>query len=330
MIRLMDQLLNDSPAWKNHRGSLGGAKLIVADNVADYFWRGTDQEMWDLNEDFPNIAPPFEQMFIEGKCPAYSLSKTEGTHPIEIDISGCYIMGFPYSDGLRRTIKAQVHKGRESLDRFDRPPKWLLTCIPVVRVRRTGEISYPQVLYNIYVDAQGRATRYFASPAEEVAYEMMAVNPDVDTPERIEQLKDFFWPCLCIALLTISFMHCRNVELEEVVPPKKLAKAHAKRTGLILHRYSVISITPMVSVLRAAATANGLSSRRALHICRGHFKDYRQRGLFGKYQGTFWWGQQARGTGPGIVESTYDVNPPPDSSQVTIPSPSPTTQEVPQ
>ena len=37
--------------------------------------------------------------------------------------------------------------------------------------------------------------------------------------------------------------------------------------------------------------------KQALHICRGHFKDYRDgRGLFGKHKGLYWWEQNVRGS----------------------------------
>jgi hypothetical protein len=39
-----------------------------------------------------------------------------------------------------------------------------------------------------------------------------------------------------------------------------------------------------------------VGSRKALHVCRGHFAHYRERGLFGKYKGTFWRPQHLRGS----------------------------------
>jgi len=48
-----------------------------------------------------------------------------------------------------------------------------------------------------------------------------------------------------------------------------------------------------------------------LHITRGHFKDYRDgKGLFGKYQGLFWWDQHVRGDPDnGVVLKDYHVDP---------------------
>lgn len=38
-------------------------------------------------------------------------------------------------------------------------------------------------------------------------------------------------------------------------------------------------------------------TKQALHICRGHFKDFSHgKGLFGKAKGLYWWGMQTRGS----------------------------------
>jgi hypothetical protein len=55
---------------------------------------------------------------------------------------------------------------------------------------------------------------------------------------------------------------------------------------------------------------NGIA--KALHICRGHFKDYRNSaGLFGKYKGLYWWDMHTRGTEKaGVVIKDYRVKAP--------------------
>jgi len=58
----------------------------------------------------------------------------------------------------------------------------------------------------------------------------------------------------------------------------------------------------------SASDETGVSIQKALHICRGHFKDYRKSGLFGKIAGIFWWDQHARGSADcGIVKSTHVI-----------------------
>jgi len=50
--------------------------VIVADNVAEYLYAGTDQEEWDTEKDFPGIAPPFQSFWIEHGRPR--ITRSEG------------------------------------------------------------------------------------------------------------------------------------------------------------------------------------------------------------------------------------------------------------
>jgi hypothetical protein len=67
----------------------------------------------------------------------------------------------------------------------------------------------------------------------------------------------------------------------------------------------------MQKTLREAAGADG-SLKHALHICRGHFKDYREgSGLFDKFRGMYWWDMHTRGSSKlGEIRKDYDVKPP--------------------
>ena len=109
-------------------------------------------------------------------------------------------------------------------------------------------------------------------------------------------------------LIAISFLDCRNVALADAeVAPRALAKSHHWRTGEWLTRHKTIVITPMSRLLRAAMESDPEGGREhAMHVVRGHFKRYAERGLFGKYKGTYFWHQQARGKmAAGEVQADY-------------------------
>ncbi len=107
-------------------------------------------------------------------------------------------------------------------------------------------------------------------------------------------------------------MHCKNVTARAIDPPAALQKARQKRGKRPLLRYHVLDIEPMKQVLRKqGGLGSGNNIAQALHICRGHFKDYRQSGLFGKVKGIFWWDQHARGdVKQGVVTKDYSIKPP--------------------
>jgi len=46
-----------------------------------------------------------------------------------------------------------------------------------------------------------------------------------------------------------------------------------------------------------------------IHLCRGHFKEYtKEKPLFGKYTGTYWWQPTMRGNKKkGVIHKDYEV-----------------------
>lgn len=114
-----------------------------------------------------------------------------------------------------------------------------------------------------------------------------------------------------VPFLALSFAHCRNVQLVDT-QEDRAARRRALRAGRPCVTFKTLEIQPMRTVLTAAAarqtTPTNPASPRALHICRGHFSDYRDgRGLFGKHHGLFWQPMHTRGSLPGHVHKDYRV-----------------------
>jgi len=121
---------------------------------------------------------------------------------------------------------------------------------------------------------------------------------------------------LQVPLLAISFLHCKNVAVSDVVPPPKLARAQEKKYGVPKVTYKVLDIKPMRRVLDdEGGMARGRSTQQALHIVRGHFKTFDEHPLFGKHRGMFWWPMTARGAAEGgITAKSYRVSVPPEAT----------------
>jgi hypothetical protein len=98
-------------------------------------------------------------------------------------------------------------------------------------------------------------------------------------------------------LLAISFMHCKNVTVVDNVVPKPLAKKYAaKHNGLRPTKYKTLVIEPLKEILRREGKSDQHGIAKAMHICRGHFADYREgKGLFGKYHQVVWIPQVVKG-----------------------------------
>lgn len=114
---------------------------------------------------------------------------------------------------------------------------------------------------------------------------------------------------LQICWLALSFMHCKNVKIIEN-PPHKSPSGRNKHGPRIT--FKTLEIEPMKRILREEGGSEKTGLKRALHICRGHFKDFSNgRGLFGRNHGLYWWDSQVRGKFEnGIVFKDYAVKPP--------------------
>ena len=116
------------------------------------------------------------------------------------------------------------------------------------------------------------------------------------------------WSMLFPYCLGVSFTHCRNVQVMDAPLPEAVRKKREKR-GKHAAVFKILEIRPMKAVLRNADGNRSTGLKQRLHICRGHFKDYRNgRGLFGKYRGMFWWEMHVRGDkAQGEVKKDYSV-----------------------
>jgi hypothetical protein len=266
-------------AWKRHAEALskfldGDLPVIKIDNVAEYYYSGTDQEYWDLREHFPNLAPPFELAWYEFRMPKKICSKECGVTAIE-EVMPHGRVGVLMFGSDRANVKGQ-----------DIPEnmRWAVTCEIFIDYGHSGGgINGPHGTIFLAIDAEGRLIQTpfmqsFAGP---------------EHAEMMKSLINWTFP----VLLAVSFMHCRNVKILDEPVIKPLAKKYHARTGRWPVRYKTIEITPLKEILRREGRSESVGLQQALHICRGHFRDYRQgKGLFGKFHQLVWMPQTVRGT----------------------------------
>jgi len=253
--------------------------VIVADNVADYYYEGTDQERWDLGRDFPNIAPPYPAFWVEHRLATHIRSKEFGD-----------------TDVTRWTTRGRVGMLFNALDpnlckaegELPDNVKWILWMDVFIDYGRGhangGSAEGPTGATFLCVDADGRA----------IGTQWMQSLADDSMGEAMRNIMAWY----NVAFLTISFLHCKNVVLEDHRMDAPLAKKwRARHNGLEPAPYHTLVIEPLKAILRHQGRSHEHGLAKAMHICRGHFRDYREgRGLFGKYHGQFWTPMTVRGT----------------------------------
>ena len=258
--------------------------VVLNDNVNRYYSE-SDQEYYDAKDDFPNLAPPWPAAWFEHKLSHHLYSKEKGHTDIgALGLGKDACMGV-LMHGLTRE---QFSAGSEGLpDNV----KWVLW-------------------FELYID-YGIRGHYPTGPNGSIFLAIDEHGALVDRPwmqgfasiENTELMKSLMvW--LNPTLLTISFLHCKNVRVDDNRMPEPLAKKHRARYGVSPAAYKTLVIEPLRQILRTEGRSGELGLAKAMHICRGHFRDYREgRGLFGKYHGQFWI--------PSIVRGSKGKAPPP-------------------
>lgn len=329
------------------RKDLERAAPIVADNIAEYLYAGTDKEHWDLRQDFPNVAPPFPLFWIEHRRPSLINSDEHGR--IDTDLFPRAVgflvraeqplvehaeaaAGFSreernalvITDWQRQTLRA-VMKG-------ERDPRALALAAQVRELTEAVLAGEPCDWNGVEVDPAGWDLRWVyevtmwvedhegSLRGQESIYPLV-VNADGNIPLTpvvgrwtrhahpvLDALMAGSTSHLYVPLLTLTFLNCRNVELARHEPPEKLSRAHQKRHGTPLTRYRTVVVHPM---RRKGRSGNGTGNRHGtgLHRVRGHFKTHGPEApLFGKHVGTWFWEDQAVGDlEQGRVVSDYRV-----------------------
>lgn len=288
-MRIYDKLVAHADIQSRWYEDLRNANLVVVDNVAEFYMAG--DKCWNISRDFPNVAPPFSSVVYEGRIP-----RTQGRSSSE----------FFAEHGAARFCTLVVAEARQD------KAGWFLKIF--VFVDRFGVMpDGPLVSFRLAVKQDGTPDPSLDEWPYSIAFEGYSMNEKLRVLEFDEhlvgELHQMFQPFVYVALLASCFLHCKNVDLVSVEPDKKLAKRTFERYGIPMHTFKVLTIDPMVKRLRGHM-ATGLSLQRSMHICRGHFRDYRERGLFGKLKGRYWFPQHIRGDAEvGVIEKAYKVNP---------------------
>jgi hypothetical protein len=247
--------------------------VLLIDNVAEYYFTGTDQEQWNIDRDFPNLAPPFPAFWAEHRMPSLIHSKECG----DTDVKAILPLGGRVGMMVRACDPKDV-KG----EGIPANVKWILWAELFVDYgQRPPQGPHGSIF--LAVDAEGAL----------VENPWMQSFVRAEDAEIMQTLMTWLYPML----LTVSFLHCKNVAIVDHAVDRPLAKKWHARHGIWPTTYKTLVIEPLKQILRREGGADKVGIQRAMHICRGHFKDYREgRGLFGKYHQLIWQPSLVRGT----------------------------------
>lgn len=299
MARLIDRIMENkerlkigSPEASSIHFSLSeidNAEVIVIDNVAQYFYKSRNDNYLSLSG-FPNIAPPFPSFYMEFRMPR---SMRHWGEEVATHFEAILLNDYADRYDFFRELKEWAPD-----------TKWCLFC-SMWRFGEDGSIGaiLPVVVLSVREDGT------YTGKNDKGEFMLWGCDPQSLSSEDQSMISDFVTWCIHPCLLAISFLHCKNVTMKRETPPVQLSKKYQKNHGRPLVSYHILNIDPMKQVLRTEGNSEKTGLKQALHICRGHFKDYSKGGgLFGKYKGLYWWDSNVRGSvSEGIIDKDYAV-----------------------
>lgn len=296
-MRFFDELINMGYRFPNNA-------LPIVFNVSNifqyYFQRPSDDVI-----EFPNLAPPFKYYFMEATAPAWAMFSGKRHNWIGSPKWGALFVA--HADPLHSWEEGKGAEWRKIIEYCKQPEqiKWVINSViflvnePTSRPDPFGQIVYALDNEGKRIDL-GNEKYYLLNILPHQLKKIPDISPKIQCETLLQFLSPFEW--------ATCFLHCKNIEISDVVPDEKLNSIHEKKYGHPLVRYKILNITPMQKK-RSPAHKPMNNHGQALHICRGHFKRFEEKPLFGKYSGLFWWEYQIRGNRKhGIILKDYKVN----------------------
>lgn len=288
---MIDRLLEEPP-------------VIVVDNVAEFlFNEEKDGKSWRYDTDFPNIAPPFSSWWMEYKVPR-NIEHLKGLNAIGVFVN---IWDMQVEALMPDNLLTGAKPLLDSLPK-DRPPRWLCQWQMVMEGDGAMLGAGAAMVMVSAIAEDGKPIGGVLGSVSSCFY----TNDDEKTPKNptVIELVGTAVDLLHPMLLALSMMHCRNVTLVEGTIPRHERRRAEKEKVRAPLRFSTVNIAPMTRILRDEGKSGSHGLQKAMHICRGHFKHFDEKPLFGRVTGTFWWGSMVRGTSSrGKVVHDYEVKP---------------------
>lgn len=320
------------------------ATVIAADNVCEYFYAISDKERWPL-ADFPNIAPPMDVFFIEMKSPSRVFSREYDTQPWDLryrpPVWGVLFAATRVSADMNLNRPADTRmKGTAFYRAIDEGVRdvsaagggWFVMATLIWEAPRTTGVLEPSWLWAFGVNTKGEFVisskqgmpelfGYLSMPmgTNYDVVNFLRKNGRVAVPDDAGKLvvataSDIASEMLNLlkpALLTLVFLHCKNVAQIKHEIPHALAKARQKRRRPPLCRYTTLKVHAFGERTQSPTSGVATGIEQGYHIVRGHFKTYTpEKPLLGRAVGTYWWAMHAAGSKKvGVVAKDYVVEP---------------------
>lgn len=305
------------------------AEAIDITLASNWFHENPEQRKSDLKTDFPLLFAPYPSLWMEHAAPrqiSFGSRVLRCTH--QSARCACLVISTSF-DGDDQVSALQNNVLHDAIYRMGSPFPFVLRraatsfLSALQHAIASGIQAHRGSIFILFIDDDGLAplsASYIY--LDEIGNIVPSVNfPIIDpvaTDKRMARMAKGmdWWPGmvgdhLAPFFFAIALMNAKNVSLVDAPLPPKVARRREK-DGKAALTFKTLHIEPMRARVKQETKPGESETKVAMHLCRGHFKDYRDgAGLFGKYKGLYWWESQVRGAEEnGRVIKDYELGGP--------------------
>lgn len=289
-------ILDPSELLENYdeKPILEGAEVFQINNVTKYYVDHARD--LDLKDFVPTFAPPFKKFWVEYET-GLDLPAISGQNKV-----GILFNAYDHFDWkIESSDQAKVWTDSLESD----PDKWRWSVEAFVYVGLSNNrVAGPIGCWRFFVSEDGSLFKELVDLPKCSGFKEFE-----DSDAAVGLNVALSW-LVRPAMLAIGFLHCKNVEKVEHAGGKKKFSHQRKKSKLVNNKYYTLNIEPMKRVLSRDGDIENSGIKHALHICRGHFKNFTPEApLLGRAVGTYWWPSHVRGSKElGEVKKDYSVS----------------------
>ena len=276
--------------------------LVKIQNVRDYYMEHWKEHSWDKIRSFTCVKLPFPKiLFAYDHDFVHPENHTVTVRHVNVGVKRCGLREF-----LLEASADKVDVGDTIHDIHTLEPDSVIAA----RMAVDG-ISLPGN-WHVFIDKMGKVLT-----DEERHLGWIWTRDPKDTKlleekaEWAEQFEAAVGRHGAIALAAVQFMNCKNVEVLDNPPSRQQRRAAERERKPVPATYKTLLIHPLGKPRRVIRHGAGeVVAGVSLHICRGHFKDFREGPGLGKahVHGVWWWSPMVRGTSErGTVVKDYAI-----------------------
>lgn len=286
-------------------------KIVPVDVTAatNWFYKAKSKVDWRLADDFPCMAPPWPDTWMEYSFPreVNELGEMKTVDHPPSTRWGMYFKAVDLHDADQdlEEIVWSINLNSELFLQEYEDSRWF--CYQEISYStRNRHHHYGAV--SLLLDEVGQiVTDFRGKPVAEVAATewLLGYLNEKKARVNIQRASQPFY-------FATSLLHCNNVDTYNDEVPDAVRKKRRKTGKNPGKTFKCLDVDPMKNQSKRESGEGESDAERALHICRGHFKTYTEDNpLFGQHTGTYWWPMHVRGSKEqGEVEKSYRVNEP--------------------